>query len=158
VAARLERLILAINRTNGQATLADGRTLTTAIARRDVLRMRQGATDALLRSVGSPQFRARGAEIKFVPTVSVPELQVRRDALAKEYRELDTLETARDDSRLPAVPDCRDEVNKNSANTIWNGMALRIDRDSPGKICHTLGCTPGDLLEFVGRPTDEGRA
>jgi hypothetical protein len=90
VTARLERLILAINRTNGQATLADGRTLTAAIARRDVLRMRQGATDALLRSVGSPQFRARGAEIKFVPTVSVPELQARRDALAKEYRELDT--------------------------------------------------------------------
>lgn len=90
VAARLERLILAINNTNGQATLADGRTLTAAIARRDVLRMRQGATDALLRSVGSPQFRARGAEIKFVPTVSVPELQARRDVLAKEYRELDT--------------------------------------------------------------------
>lgn len=90
VAARLECLILAINRTNGQATLADGRTLTAAIARRDVLRMRQGATDALLRSVGSPQFRARGAEIKFVPTVSVPELQARRDVLAKEYRELDT--------------------------------------------------------------------
>lgn len=42
VAARLERLILAINNTNGQATLADGRTLTAAIARRDVLRMRQG--------------------------------------------------------------------------------------------------------------------
>ncbi|MFV9506780.1 MAG: DIP1984 family protein [Oscillochloridaceae bacterium umkhey_bin13] len=90
VAARLERLILAINQTNGQATLADGRTLTAAIARRDVLRMRQGATDALLRSVGSPQFRARGAEIKFVPTVAVPDLQTRRDALAKEYRELDT--------------------------------------------------------------------
>lgn len=90
VAARLERLILAINRTNGQATLADGRTLTAAIARRDVLRMRQGATDALLPSMGSPQFRARGAEIKFVPTVSVPELQARRDVLAKEYRELDT--------------------------------------------------------------------
>lgn len=90
VAARLERLILSINRTNSRAALADRRTFTTAIARRDVLRMRQGATGALLRSVGSPQFRARGTEIKFVPTVSVPELQARRDALAKEYRELDT--------------------------------------------------------------------
>lgn len=90
VASRLEQLIVAINRTNSQATLSDGRTLTAAIARRDVLRMRQGALDALLRSVGSPQYRARGAEIKFVPTVAVPELQQQRDALAKEYRELDT--------------------------------------------------------------------
>jgi hypothetical protein len=89
VAERLEGLILAINRTNGQATLADGRSITAAIARRDVLRMRQGVLDALLRSVGSPQYRARGAEIKFVPTVAVPELQRERDALAKAYRELD---------------------------------------------------------------------
>jgi hypothetical protein len=90
VAARLQALIVAINATNSRATLADGVTLTAAIARRDVLRMRQGVLDALLRSVGSPQYRARGAEIKFVPTVAVPELQRQRDALAREYRELDT--------------------------------------------------------------------
>jgi hypothetical protein len=90
VAARLEQLIVAINRTNQSATLADGRSITAAIARRDVLRMRQGLLDALLRSVGSPQYRARSAEIKFVPTVAVPELQRQRDTLAKEYRELDT--------------------------------------------------------------------
>ncbi|NTV64881.1 MAG: DIP1984 family protein [Oscillochloris sp.] len=89
VAERLEDLILAINRTNSQAVLADGRSITAAIARRDVLRMRQGVLDALLRSVGSPQYRARGAEIKFVPTVAVPELQRERDTLAKAYRELD---------------------------------------------------------------------
>lgn len=89
VAERLEDLILAINRTNSQAALADGRSITAAIARRDVLRMRQGVLDALLRSVGSPQYRARGAEIKFVPTVAVPELQRERDTLAKAYRELD---------------------------------------------------------------------
>ncbi len=49
-------------------------------------------------------------------------------------------------------------VGDRSASAIWNGMALRIDRDSPGKICHAPGCTPGDLLAFVGRPTDEGSA
>jgi hypothetical protein len=90
VAGRLEGLMVAINRTNIQAALADGRTLTAAIAHRDVLRMRQGVLDALLRSVGSPQYRARGAEIKFVATVGVPDLQRQRDGLAKEYRELDT--------------------------------------------------------------------
>jgi DNA-binding Xre family transcriptional regulator len=36
--------------------------------------------------------------------------------------------------------------------------ALRIDRDSLGKLCHTLGCTPGDLLEFVGRQSEEVRS
>jgi hypothetical protein len=90
VAERLERLILAINRSNSQAALADGRTLTAAIARRDVLRMRQGVIDALLRSAAGQHFRTRGAEIKFVTTVAVPDLQRRRDQLAQEYRELDT--------------------------------------------------------------------
>jgi DNA-binding Xre family transcriptional regulator len=45
----------------------------------------------------------------------------------------------------------RSGVNKNSANAIWNGTALRIDRDA-------LGCTPGDLLEFVGTPREEERS
>jgi DNA-binding Xre family transcriptional regulator len=45
-------------------------------------------------------------------------------------------------------------LNKNSANAIWNGTALRIDRDSLGKLCHTLGCVPGDLLEFIGKQSE----
>lgn len=49
-------------------------------------------------------------------------------------------------------------VNKNSMNAFWNGTALRIDRDSLGKICHALGCTPGDLLEFVERETARMRS
>lgn len=90
VASRLEGLIVAINATNSRATLPDGPTLMAAIARRDVLRMRQGVLDALIRTAGAAQMRARGAEIKLVPTVNVAELQRERDALAKTYRELDT--------------------------------------------------------------------
>ena len=90
VASRLEGLIVAINATNSRATLPDGATLTAAIARRDVLRMRQGVLEALIRTAGAAQMRARGAEIKLVPTVNVAELQRERDALAKTYRELDT--------------------------------------------------------------------
>lgn len=52
----------------------------------------------------------------------------------------------------------RSRVNKSSTSAIWHGMALRTDRDSRGKICHAPGCTPGDRLEFVGRPADEGSA
>jgi DNA-binding Xre family transcriptional regulator len=45
-------------------------------------------------------------------------------------------------------------VHKNTANAIWNGSSLRIDRDTLAKLCHTLECTPGDLLVFAGEPRD----
>ena len=90
VADQLEALMVAINVTNLQATLPNGRTLTAAIAQRDVLRMRMGVIEALLRNVGSANQRIRGSEIKLIPSVSVAPLQKERDALAKEYRDLDT--------------------------------------------------------------------
>jgi hypothetical protein len=90
VAQRLEVLIVAINRTNMQARLAGEQTLTETIAHRDVLRMRRGVIDGAIRSAGNPQYRTRGSEIKFVVAVDVAQLHSQRDALAKEYRELDT--------------------------------------------------------------------
>lgn len=90
VCGQLEQLITAINHTNLQATLPDGRTVTDAIAARDVLRMRLGVLDALLRTLGSQHQRARGSEIKIVATVNPAQVQRERDALAKQYRELDT--------------------------------------------------------------------
>jgi hypothetical protein len=86
---RLEHLIIAINVTNTAAKLESGETLTEAIAKRDVLRMRQGVLDNLLRN-SSTQYRMRGSEIKFVTTLDIAKLQRERDDLAKEYRELDT--------------------------------------------------------------------
>jgi hypothetical protein len=91
VCQRLEALIVAINQANGHAVMADGRTIMVGIAQRDVLRMRLGVVDSLLKSTGNPQFRTRGSEIKFVTTVNVARLQRERDHLAREYRELDTL-------------------------------------------------------------------
>lgn len=90
VSDQLETLMVAINRTNLQATLADGRSITAAIAQRDVLRMRMGVIEALLRNVGSANQRMRGSEIKLIPTVHVASLQKERDALAQQYRNLDT--------------------------------------------------------------------
>jgi len=90
VAQRLEGLIVAINRSNMQARVAGEQTLTEAIAHRDVLRMRMGVLDGAIRSAGGPQYRTRGSEIKFVTTVDVAQLHRERDALAKQYRELDT--------------------------------------------------------------------
>jgi hypothetical protein len=86
---RLEELIVAINVTNTAAKLESGETLTEAIAKRDVLRMRQGVLDNLLRN-SSTQYRMRGSEIKFVTTIDIAKLQRERDDLAKAYRELDT--------------------------------------------------------------------
>lgn len=90
VCEQLEGLIRAINHTNLQATLPDGRTLTDAIAGRDVLRMRLGVLDGLLRTLGQQHQRARGSEIRVIATVNPAQLQRERDALAKQYRELDT--------------------------------------------------------------------
>lgn len=90
VAQRLEVLIVVINRTNDQALLPDGRTIMAAIAQRDVVRMQIGVLDTLIRAAGSPQFRTRGSEIKFVVTLDIAQLQRDRDRLAKQYRELDT--------------------------------------------------------------------
>jgi hypothetical protein len=90
VLQRLEALIGAINRTNLQAHLPDGRTIMSAIARRDVVRMQIGVFEALIRSAGSPQFRTRGSEIKFVVTLDIAQVQHDRDRLARHYRELDT--------------------------------------------------------------------
>ena len=90
VAQRLTALIAAINCTNLQAQLPDGRTIMAAIAERDVVRMHLGVLDALIRSAGSPHFRTRGSEIKFVVTLDIAQVQRDRDRLAKQYRELDT--------------------------------------------------------------------
>jgi hypothetical protein len=89
VTGRLQRLIIAINRTNMQATLAGGETVMAGIARRDVLKLRLGILDSLLRVCGGQQFRLRSSEIRFFCTVPVGELQRQRDLLAKQLRELD---------------------------------------------------------------------
>jgi hypothetical protein len=90
VAERLEWLILAINRTNIAAAIASGESLTAAIARRDVLKLRMNVIDNTLRSAGNQYQRTRASEIKFVASVDVAEIQRERDQLAKQYRELDT--------------------------------------------------------------------
>jgi len=52
----------------------------------------------------------------------------------------------------------RIRLNKNSANNLWNGTALRIDRDTLAKLCHILECTPGDILVLVGDRGDKERS
>jgi hypothetical protein len=93
VLGELEALIRRINRTNA-ATAVDGGTLTDALARRDVLRLRHGLlTSAADAAAGEGQrgFRQLRSELKMIPALPVAELRGLADDLARQLREVDTL-------------------------------------------------------------------
>ncbi|MFN0089239.1 MAG: DIP1984 family protein [Acidimicrobiales bacterium] len=94
----LEALFRRINRTNAATELQAGVTLTDAIARRDVLRLRHtlynSVADAAAGRVGvgmgpGPPRQLR-SELRHVAAVPVDELRRRADDTAREHRELDT--------------------------------------------------------------------
>ena len=91
VAASFERLIVRINRTNNQISLANGMSMVEALAHRDVLKFRHALYKALATAATPQQDRYSKSEIKFVSSVNVRDTQASSDALAKEYRELDAL-------------------------------------------------------------------
>lgn len=92
--AKLESLIVRINRTNLEAKLPDDAkmTLMEAIARRDILNLRYEVLKQLVGAASTTQNRwaVTRSEIKFRTTVNVADLQKDADALAKEIRQLDT--------------------------------------------------------------------
>jgi hypothetical protein len=93
VLTELESLIRRINRTNA-ATAVTGGTLTDALARRDVLRMRHSVLAAAADAAagdGQRGFRQLRSELKMIPALPVAELRGRADRTAVELRELDTL-------------------------------------------------------------------
>ncbi|MFI7074319.1 DIP1984 family protein [Micromonospora sediminicola] len=93
VLGELELLIRRINRTNA-ATVVDGGTLTDALARRDVLRLRHGLlTSAANAAVGEGQrgYRQLRSELTIIPALPVAELRRQADDLARQVREVDTL-------------------------------------------------------------------
>jgi uncharacterized protein DUF6847 len=82
---RLLELVSAINRTNAKTQFDNERTISDAIAERDVAGKKR---DFLAGS--TRQDRYSKSEVRFVATVSVGKLQAEVDQLAKRYRELDT--------------------------------------------------------------------
>ncbi len=89
----LESLIKRINRTNA-ATQVEGGTLTDALARRDVLRLRHSiATTAADAAAGEGQrgYRQLRSELKMIPALPVAEVRRQADDLARQVREVDTL-------------------------------------------------------------------
>ncbi len=89
----LESLIRRINRTNASAVI-DGRgTLTDALARRDVLRMRHAvvtaAADAASGRDQRGAVRQLRSELKMLAALPVAQLRAQADVLAREIREID---------------------------------------------------------------------
>lgn len=89
VVNELANLIKRINRTNTATTFQDGKTVSDALAERDVLAMRRSFYADLAQAAALTQDRFMRTELKYVSTVNVGETQKRADGLAKFYREMD---------------------------------------------------------------------
>lgn len=88
---RLRALILLINRANLEAVMADGRTLTAALAERDALRARFGLLKAVADAAagGRGAFRFGRQELRTFASLDVTDLRRRADDVARQIRELD---------------------------------------------------------------------
>ena len=90
--AELESLIRQINRTNASAPLGTG-TITDAIARRYVLKLRHGIVTAAADAAAGRQRgwnRQLRTELTFISALPVAELRAQADDVARQIRELDT--------------------------------------------------------------------
>lgn len=90
----LETLIRRVNRTNATVVMGGGGTLTDALARRDVLRLRHAViTSAADAATGRDQrglaVRQLRSELAMLSALPVADLRAQADALAREIRELD---------------------------------------------------------------------
>lgn len=89
----LERLVRQINRTNSSTTLPDGRSVSDALAERDVLRLRYtlltSAADAASGRQRGVSMRSTRSELKVITDLDVRDLYQRASGLARRTRELD---------------------------------------------------------------------
>ena len=83
-----ESLTFRINQSNLNNTLADGRTLTAAIAHRDTLVGQHALINHAIERSQNLQSRYSMTEIKWVATLNVASLQRQADDFGKQIREL----------------------------------------------------------------------
>jgi hypothetical protein len=88
--SEMQTLIQSINRTNASTAFDGNRTLTDALAERDMLMKERGILVYVIDNAVVTQPRYGQSEIKFVSTVNIAELQSRVDNLSRRYRELDS--------------------------------------------------------------------
>ncbi|MEZ5347425.1 MAG: DIP1984 family protein [Pyrinomonadaceae bacterium] len=89
-ASEFENLVKDINKTNSITEFSKGKTLTEALAERDVLAIRGNAYRAIVNSAVENELRFGRSEIKFVRTIDAAKIQKKADTIAKQHRELDT--------------------------------------------------------------------
>ncbi len=89
VATELMDLIQRINRTNS-ITEIERKTLSDALAERDVLKQKWNSYNGLINTASIRQDRYSRSEVKFISTVDIAEIQRIIDNLARDYRELDS--------------------------------------------------------------------
>jgi hypothetical protein len=87
---QIRDLMALVNRTNLTTRLADGRSLTDALAERDALDLRHAFLTATAEAAVPKMDRMGRMEIKKIPTVNVADLRRRVDETARARRELDT--------------------------------------------------------------------
>ncbi|AMM19107.1 hypothetical protein AX769_01850 [Frondihabitans sp. PAMC 28766] len=89
----LERLIVAINLTNSATVLGDGRTMTAALAQRDVLRTRHSilvaASDASAGVGDFGGYRQLRSELRQLSALPTAAIRAQADDVARSLRELD---------------------------------------------------------------------
>lgn len=88
--AELEALIAAINLTNSSSRLPSGVSVTEALARRDVIAIKQNVLRATADSMAQTQARYSRSEIRVTRQIDVAAIRRELDDLAKQRRELDT--------------------------------------------------------------------
>jgi hypothetical protein len=88
--AQLQDLVARINKTNLQATLPNGTTLTDALAQRDILSQHHSIISELANTASNRIERYGRSEIRKLATVDVATLRRQLDELARQRRELDT--------------------------------------------------------------------
>ena len=86
----MQNLIQSINRTNAATAYDDNRTLTDALAERDMLMKERQILAYVIDNAVVTQPRYGQSEIKFVSTINIADLQARVDDLSRRYREIDS--------------------------------------------------------------------
>jgi hypothetical protein len=91
VMAEHEELVTRINKTNLNAKLPDGRSLTEAIAARDMMQHKHSLLIAAIAGSRKEPDRYGVREIKWIAILDVPKLQKQADDMAKNIRELNSM-------------------------------------------------------------------
>lgn len=90
IAEELVELIQRINKTNSNTEFEKGVSLADALAKRDILVLKNSIYRDLAQTATITQDVRTKSEVKFKGTVKVPQIQEQADQIAKAHRELDT--------------------------------------------------------------------